>query len=321
MSLRTERAFKTGAPATAGNDRAFPARPTSSDRTMTDALPPFDPGDRRGPEAATEGVDPRFRRLEDMAPEAVLAALLHSQAGAADAVRRALGFLEEAVAAAARRLALPDSRLVYAGAGTSGRLAVLDGVELGPTFSWPPERTVFLLAGGDLSFAQAQEGAEDDEAAARAAVAAAMVGPGDVLVAVAASGRTPFTLAALRSANEAGALTIAIANDARAPLLEAARHAVLLDTGAEVLAGSTRLAAGTAQKIALNLFSTALMIALGRVFRGRMTSMQVSNAKLRRRAVSMVADLAGCDEGAAEDALAATGQDIRAAVLRVEAAR
>lgn len=285
---------------------------------MTNAFPSHDPD---GEPAATEAADPRFSHLEDMEPGAVLGALLDSQAGAVEAVRSVLPLIGQAAREAAALLSVPGSRLAYAGAGTSGRLAVLDGVELGPTFDWPLQRTVFLLAGGAPSFAQAQEGAEDDEAAAAAAVQASGLETGDVLVALAASGRTPYTLAATRAATGAGALTIAFANDPGAPLLLAARHAIPLPTGAEVLAGSTRLAAGTAQKIALNLFSTTLMIALGRVFRGRMACMRATNGKLRRRAVDMVADLAGCNRQDAGDALAANGHDIRRAVLFLEASR
>src|SRR5262249_36792776 len=150
-------------------------------------------------------------------------------------------------------------RLVYAGAGTSGRIAVQDGSELPPTYDWPADRLVFVIAGGLGALVQSVEGAEDDEAAGEHAVAEAGVGGNDVVVGIAASGTTPFTMGVLRAASATGAVTIAIANNPGAPLFSVARHCVLAETGPEVVAGSTRMKAGTAQKIVLNLLSTAIM--------------------------------------------------------------
>ncbi len=230
------------------------------------------------------------------------------------AVGPALPAIARAVEAALPRLR-DGGRLAYAGAGSSGRLAAQDGAELEPTFDWPRDRLVLLVAGGSRALVQAVENAEDDAAAAAADVAAAAIGPGDVLIGVAASGATPFTLAAVREARRRGALTIGLANAPAAPLLAASQHAVLVATGAEAIAGSTRMKAGTAQKVALNLLSTAMMAGLGRVHAGRMVDMQARNAKLRRRAVAMVAELAGCDATAAAAALAATGQRVKPAIL------
>ena len=148
------------------------------------------------------------------------------------------------------------------GAGTSGRLAVQDGAELMPTFNWLPERLVMLIAGGREALLQAVEGAEDEAAKAAELIARDWVGAGDALIAVAASGTTPFTLACLREAGRRGALTIGIANNLGTPLLDEAEHAIFLDTGPELIAGSTRMKAGTAQRIALNLISSLLMIRL-----------------------------------------------------------
>jgi N-acetylmuramic acid 6-phosphate etherase len=269
----------------------------------------------------TEAASPRFRDLETWNRGDLLVALLDGQAVSLAAVRAALPALEAAVEAASARLAASgEARLVYAGAGTSGRLAMLDGVELGPTFGWPFERLAFLLAGGSQSVARAQEGAEDDRAAANRALDDTAVGPTDVVVALAASGRTPFTCEVVAQARRRGALTIAMANNRETPLLAGAEHAILLETGAEVLAGSTRMAAGTAQKIALNLLSTAVMVSLGKVFRGRMVDMRPTNEKLRRRAANMIADVTGCDEATATASLNACGDDIRAAILHVEGA-
>ncbi|KTQ98573.1 N-acetylmuramic acid-6-phosphate etherase [Aureimonas ureilytica] len=268
----------------------------------------------------TERADPRFSDLETRPTSALLEVLLGGHTKALVSVAAALPDIERAADAVAARLGRDrESRLVYCGAGTSGRLALQDGVELGPTFDWPPERAVFLLAGGVTSLALAREGAEDDEASAAAMIAEAGLCGRDVVIGVAASGRTPFTLACIAKARERGALTIAFANEPSGPLLRAAEIGILLRTGPEVLAGSTRMAAGTAQKIALNLLSTAVMIRLGKVFRGRMVEMRPTNDKLRARAERMVADVAGCGLDRAREALDATGGRIREAILRAEA--
>ncbi|ALN72403.1 N-acetylmuramic acid 6-phosphate etherase [Aureimonas sp. AU20] len=283
----------------------------------TDPLAP-NPAGNALPE--TERADPQFRDLETRPLGELLGSLLGGQERALLAVRDALPQIEEAVEAIAARLGNDrEARLVYCGAGTSGRLAMQDGVELGPTFNWPPERAVFLLAGGVTSLSLAREGAEDDTQSARSMIAEAGVCARDAVIGVAASGRTPFTLSGLQAARERGALTVALANDPAAPLLSAAERPILLRTGPEVLAGSTRLAAGTAQKIALNLLSTAVMVRLGKVFRGRMVDMRPTNEKLRRRAERMVADVSNCDLGRAREALEAADGHIRHAILRAEA--
>jgi N-acetylmuramic acid 6-phosphate etherase len=194
-------------------------------------------------------------------------------------------------------------------------LAVQDGVELTPTYNWPSDRLVFLVAGGTDALMRSVEGAEDNVETARAEVAAAEVGPNDVLIAVAASGRTPYAVAALEAARARGALTIAIANNPGTPLLAAAGHPIVADTGAEIVAGSTRMKAGTAQKAALNMLSTAIMLRCGLVHRGLMVNMRISNEKLFQRARRMVATLADIDEARAADALELAGNDLRRAVL------
>jgi N-acetylmuramic acid 6-phosphate etherase len=261
---------------------------------------------------STETVDPRFTDLDAWPTARTVEAMWEGQAAAIEAVRRALPQITHAAEAAAERFS-GTGRLIYAGAGTSGRIAVQDGAELGPTFGWPAERLVFAMAGGEAALTNSVEGAEDDAVDGAAQMAA--VGPHDVVIGVAASGATPFTLAAIKEARGRGALTIGLANNPGSPLLDAAELAVLLDTGSEVLAGSTRMKAGTAQKTALNLISTAVMIQLGRVYKGQMVDMQLSNAKLRKRAEKMVASLADCGEAEAAAALAASGGQIKAAVL------
>jgi N-acetylmuramic acid 6-phosphate etherase len=262
----------------------------------------------------TEDRDPRFADIDSWPTSDAVEAMLDGQIAALVAIRDATSAIAAAADAAAIRLS-SGGRLVYAGAGTSGRVAVQDGVELGPTFGWPEVRLVYLVAGGMAALTQSAEGAEDDEVAARAAVKAAQIDQNDVVIGVAASGRTPFTLAILESARAAGALTIAIANNPGAPLLAVAEHGLLAATGSEIIAGSTRMKAGTAQKAILNILSTAIMLRLGRVYRGLMVDMQVSNDKLLARAQAMVASLAACSPEVAAHALEQTNHNIKAAIL------
>ena len=261
---------------------------------------------------STESADPRFADLDAWQTLSAVEAMWEGQMAAVAAVQAALPQITLAAEAAAARLG-DNGRLIYVGAGTSGRIAVQDGAELGPTFGWPSERLLFAMAGGEAALINSVEGAEDD--AGDGAAQMAQAGPGDVAIGVAASGATPFTLAAIREGRRRGALTIGLANNQGAPLLTAAELPVLLDTGSEVLAGSTRMKAGTAQKAALNLISTAIMIRMGRVYKGLMVDMALSNAKLRKRAEKMVASLAGCGAAEAAAALAASGGRIKPAVL------
>jgi len=262
----------------------------------------------------TETVDPRFADVDRWPTVSVVETMLEGQLAAIAALKDQTGAIAAAAEAAAIRMR-KGGRLVYAGAGTSGRLAVQDGVELTPTYNWPSDRLVFLVAGGTGALMRSVEGAEDNVAVARDEVAAAEVGSDDVLIAVAASGRTPYAVAALEAARARGALTIAIANNPGTPLLAAADHPIAADTGAEIVAGSTRMKAGTAQKAALNMLSTAIMIRCGLVHRGLMVNMRISNEKLAQRARRMVATLAGIDEARAEDALELADKDLRRAVL------
>ncbi|MEP3671097.1 MAG: N-acetylmuramic acid 6-phosphate etherase [Roseibium sp.] len=258
--------------------------------------------------------------LEELADSQMFDVLLNNQNRAFEAVRTASNSILAAIDAIAGRLAHPTARLIYCGAGTSGRLALLDAVELDPTFSWPHERMHVLLAGGQDSFVTAQEGAEDDRDAGEAALRALNPSPQDVFIGLAASGTTPFVLSAMETANKAGCLTIGISNNDRTSVLTSASLPVLLETGPEVLAGSTRLAAGSSQKIALNIISTAVMAKLGRVYRGRMVDMRVTNAKLKNRAIRIVEDIAGCDPETAAKVLGQTNYDIKLAILTAKGA-
>lgn len=264
--------------------------------------------------ATTESVDPRYVDIDVWSSQQAVAAMLDGQIVAVQAVTSQIPAIAKACDAAAERL-LRGGRLVYVGAGTSGRLAVQDGVELGPTYGWPDDRLVFIVAGGIPALMKSVEGAEDDDAAARREIAAAKVGPNDVVIGVAASGRTPFTVAALEAAGRAQALTIAIANNRDSLLAAVAEHRIVAETGSEVIAGSTRMKAGTAQKAVLNLLSTGTMLRCGRVYRGLMVDMVISNDKLQRRAEGMVASLASVNDAAAATAVKAAKGNIKQAVL------
>jgi N-acetylmuramic acid 6-phosphate etherase len=240
--------------------------------------------------------------------------MIEGQFAAVAAVRAARPAIEEAARAMEAHL-VEGGRLIYTGAGTSGRLAVQDGAELMPTFSWPSERLLMLIAGGNEALIQAVEGAEDQTEHADALVKSHSICAADVLIAVAASGTTPFTLACLRGAKEAGALTIGVANNAGAPLLTESNYPIFLETGAEPIAGSTRMKAGTAQRITLNLLSSLLMIRLGRVYEGLMVDVQATNRKLAKRSEDMLTHLTGKSAPEAREALARAEGSVKLAVL------
>ncbi len=264
----------------------------------------------------TEHISPRYADLDSWPTGEMVVSMYEGQLAAAAAVRTALGDIAAAVDDAVPALKR-GGRLVYVGAGTSGRLGVQDGTELTPTFDWPAERLVFLMAGGFAALLRSSEGAEDSEGGGAQAANEAKIGPDDVVIGVAASGTTPYTIGALRAAAAAGAVTIAIANNAGAPLLETAQHRILVETGSEAIAGSTRMKAGTAQKIVLNLLSTAVMVKMGRVYRGLMVHMRARNAKLRRRAALIVREITGCSAADAARVVEEADGDVKVAALLV----
>src|SRR5215470_5067282 len=262
----------------------------------------------------TEQIDPRYVDLDSWSASEMIAAMYEGQLEAAGAVRGALGAIAAAVEDAVPALQR-GGRIVYVGAGTSGRIGVQDGSELPPTYDWPVERIVFAMAGGLDALVRSSEGAEDNEAAGVQAMTEAKISANDVVIGIAASGTTPFTIGALRAASAAGAVTIAVSSNPDAPLFEVARHRILVDTGSEAIAGSTRMNAGTAQKIVLNLFSTALMVKMGRVYRGLMVDMRARNAKLRRRAGAIVSQIVSCPESDAARYLEQADGDVKTAIL------
>ena len=264
--------------------------------------------------AGTETISARYRGLDAWSDQEILEAFWEGQARAVAAVRPALPEIAAAARAIAARIE-PDGRLIYAGAGSSGRQAALDGMELGATFGWPDERVVLLLAEGPVLEPGAAGRYEDNDEDARRRVADLALRPVDVMIAVAASGTTPFTRAAAEAAQGAGALVVGIANNADAPLLAHADYKILLQTGAEIISGSTRMNAGTAHKAVLGLLSSLTMTRLGHVYDGLMVSMRAENIKLRQRAAEIVAEIAGCEIEAAAAALEASGNRIKPASL------
>jgi N-acetylmuramic acid 6-phosphate etherase len=265
----------------------------------------------------TERHSPRYSAIEAWSPGDILEAMIEGQFASVAAVRAARPALEEAALAIEPRLR-DGGRLAYAGAGTSGRLAVQDGAELMPTFSWPQERLLLLIAGGRDALVQSVEGAEDESEEAIRLVRRCAIEPRDVLIAVAASGTTPFTLACLREAKQRGALTVAIANNRDTPLLAEAEHPIWLDTGPEPIAGSTRMKAGTAQRIALNSLSSLVMIRLGRVYRGLMVDLKAVNKKLIRRSEKILLELSGRSREEVHDALQRAEGNVKTALLLLE---
>ena len=262
----------------------------------------------------TENVSERFSDIDRWSTRSAVSAMFEAQLSAIAAIGPEVATIAHAAEAASLRL-MKGGRLIYAGAGTSGRIAVQDGAELGPTFGWPAERVAYALAGGRDALVQSVELAEDDAGAAVRDLKEISVTKNDVLIGVAASGRTPYTVSAIETANVAGAMTVGISNNRPSRLLDEAQFGICAQTGSEVIAGSTRMKAGTAQKAILNLFSTATMICCGRVYQGLMVDMVISNRKLKARAVEIVERLAGADKPVAETALDAANGNIKLGVL------
>jgi len=262
-------------------------------------------------------VDARYAGI-DQATVAELAALMNeADATVPAAVRASLPQIVPAIEAVADRMR-GGGRLLYVGAGTPGRLGVLDASECRPTFSTPPELVRGLIAGGEPAMFTAQEGVEDDADAGREVIAAEGVGPADSVVGITASGRTPYVLAAVEEARARGALTVGISCNAGTALSAAAEHGIEVVVGPEVVAGSTRLKAGTAQKLVLNMFSTIAMVQLGKTYGNLMVDLGATNAKLRERAIRMVRTVTGASRERAEEALEASGMRVKLAILRLE---
>jgi N-acetylmuramic acid 6-phosphate etherase len=265
-------------------------------------------------EPRTEALHQNAEKLDTQPPEVILSSLANAQIEAASAVRNAFSAIAAAAEIVAAKLA-GGGKLAYAAAGSSGLMALADALELPGPYGIARDRIAILIAGGEDALKTLAGGPEDDAEQAAQAVADAGLGPTDCLIAVSASGTTPYAVRALEEANRRGAATIAIANNRGAPLLKLAGTAILLETPPEVIAGSTRMGAGTAQKIALNMLSTLAAIHLGHVHDGYMVNLHADNAKLRGRAARIVAAIAGRSDSEAMRLLEESGGAVKVAIL------
>ncbi|MGK5730313.1 N-acetylmuramic acid 6-phosphate etherase [Streptomyces sp. URMC 124] len=264
----------------------------------------------------TEAFRPDLADI-DRLPTLDIARIMNGEdAGVAAAVAAQLPGIAAAIDATAARMAR-GGRLIYAGAGTAGRLGVLDASECPPTFNTDPSQVMGVIAGGAAALVTAVEGAEDSRELAAGDLAALGTGPADTVVGVSASGRTPYAVGAVEHARAAGALTIGVSCNAGSPLGRAADHAIEVVVGPELLTGSTRLKAGTAQKLVLNMLSTITMIRLGKTYGNLMVDVRATNDKLRARSRQIVALATGASEQEVEDALTETGGEVKNAVLVV----
>ena len=262
----------------------------------------------------TEARNPRTAELDAMSTLDMVTAMNDEDRHVADAVRHELPRIAQAIDAIAARMH-KGGRLIYAGAGTSGRLGVLDAAECPPTFSADARQVVGLIAGGPNAFLKAVEGAEDDPALGAADVRALAPTHKDTVVGIAASGRTPWVVGALQAARAAGAFTVAVVCNRGSAVAAAAELPIEVVTGPEVLTGSTRLKAGTATKLVLNMLSTGAFVRLNKVHGNLMVDLQATNAKLKARAQRIVEQATGCEPATAGELLARCDGDVKAAIV------
>ena len=262
----------------------------------------------------TEAQNPSSLDIDSLSSIDIVRLINAEDAVVATAVRSVLPQIADAVDAIAAAIA-GGGRLFYVGAGTSGRLGILDAAECVPTFGTPPHLVQGIIAGGATAVTQAVEGAEDDREQARHDLAERGLTSADIVCGIAASGRTPYVVAALQFAREHGAGTIAIACNHASAIAEQAEIDISVELGPEVIAGSTRMKAGTAQKMILNMLSTGTMIRLGKVYGNLMIDVRVTNQKLAERAVRLVRQLTGVDDATARQLLAQSDNDVKAAVV------
>ncbi|WBU64131.1 N-acetylmuramic acid 6-phosphate etherase [Paracoccus aerodenitrificans] len=260
----------------------------------------------------TEGRNPRSFEIDRMSPLGVLELINDEDAGVAAVVRTALPVLSEAVDEAEKRFRR-GGNVHYFGAGTSGRFGVLDSAEIPPTFGIPGHRFTAHLAGGEDAMIHAVEAAEDDEQEGQAAAAA--LGPDDIAIGITASGSTPYVGAALRTARSSGAMTLLLSSNEDTSFRAFSDFVAVLDTGNEVLSGSTRMKAATAQKMALTAFSTTLMVRLGRTYSNLMVDVVPFNAKLRRRSLAILRHAADLDESTAAEIMKKADGELKLAIV------
>ncbi|MDZ4770916.1 MAG: N-acetylmuramic acid 6-phosphate etherase [Chloroflexota bacterium] len=262
----------------------------------------------------TEQVNPKTADIDQLDTLAMVERIHVEDQVAHNAVSAALPQIAAAIDGIVARMRL-GGRLFYVGAGTSGRIGVIDAVECMPTYNTPPNLVQGIIAGGTPAFTASIEAVEDDAQAGAGELVSRGLTAIDSVVGIAASGRTPFVVGALVYACGIGACTVGIANNAPSSVLETADHPIALLTGAEVIAGSTRMKAGTAQKLTLNMISTSAMIQLGKVYGNLMVDVQVKNNKLHRRALGLIQQIAQVDETRAQTLLAASGRSVKVAVV------
>ena len=261
----------------------------------------------------TEKKEASFDDIENWETPKLLEELLNSQNKSFIAVKNALKDIELAVSATIKKIKKTNSKIVYVGAGTSGRIGAIDGVELIPTFGWPDDRVQFCFSGDNPL--KPTEGSEDSEELAIKHFNDKKINQDDVVIGIAASGSTKYTLKIIELSKNIGSLTIGISNNKNSLLSKLSEFKICLETGSEFLAGSTRLAAGTSQKITLNLFSTSLMIKLNRVYKGFMIDVIASNEKLKKRAQFILSEITGCPEETAIKYLTQTNYNIRMSIM------
>lgn len=262
----------------------------------------------------TEQINPNTEDIDSLDSLGIVTRINAEDRTVAEAVSRALPEIARAVDVITERLRR-GGRLFYVGAGTSGRLGILDASECPPTYSSPPDQVQGVIAGGEVAITRSLEAVEDDDEGGGRDLAARGLGADDVVVGIAASGRTPYVLGALAYARQVGAATVGIANNAPAPLLTAAEIGIAILTGPEVIAGSTRMKAGTGQKMVINMLSTASMIRLGKVYGNLMVDVQVKNLKLRERAERIVAQIGQVEAARAAELLAQADQETKVAIV------
>lgn len=267
---------------------------------------------------ATEQVNPATANIDQMSPLEIAQLINDEDAKVALAVRETLPEIARAIEAIAERMG-SNGRLIYVGAGTSGRLGALDASECPPTFNLAPERVVACIAGGPIAFSHAQEDLEDSAEAGRADLSHLKIMEVDCVVGITASGRTPYALGAIAYAKEQGALAIGVACNADTPIAQVVDIMIAPVVGPEVISGSTRLKAGTAQKMVLNMLSTGAMILLGKTFGNLMVDVQATNYKLRKRALSIVEKATGLDANAAQVIFDSSGGETKTAILAARA--
>lgn len=265
----------------------------------------------------TETVNESTKEIDTLDSLGVVTLINQEDQKVALAVQKELPKIAEAVDAIAERYAR-GGRIIYCGAGTSGRMGTLDAVELTPTYSVPPERAFGVLAGGKEAMYHAIEGAEDSRELAVEDMKKIRVEERDCIIGIAASGRTPYTSAALEYGNQIGALTISITCNGDSPLAKIAKISIAPIVGAEVISGSTRMKAGTAQKMVANMLSTGTMVKLGMVYQNYMVHVQPTNEKLMVRATNMIAEITGADRETALQMLEKADRNVAAAIVMLE---